>query len=59
MKINIDNKKSVGNCDKCGKYEHFVCVSIDADEKEEIISGKAKFFCSGCFARSPTEIAAK
>ena len=57
--VNIDNKKAVGNCDKCGKYEHFVCVSIDADEKEEIISGKAKFFCSGCFARSPTEIAAK
>lgn len=52
-KINPINKNAVGNCHKCGEYEHFVCGNISSEEKEEIIKGSSKFFCSECFGANP------
>ena len=55
-KVNINNKSAVGNCDKCGGYEHFVCLNLSPEEKEDFINGSSKFYCSGCFGANPLEL---
>ena len=55
-KVNPNNKSAVGNCDKCGGYEHFVCLNISPEEKEDFINGSSKFYCSGCFGANPLEL---
>ena len=54
--INPHNKAAVGVCAKCGNTEHFACVKIKSDHKEDIIRGIQKYFCSTCFTRNPSLI---
>ena len=35
--LNPNNKAAVGACENCGSFEHFVCVGINHEHKEEII----------------------
>ena len=58
-KVNVNNKAAVGKCGKCGEHEHFVCVNIGAEEKEEILKGTTKYFCSECFSDNPSLIASE
>ena len=54
--INPQNKTAVGVCAKCGNIEHFACVKIKTDHKEDIIKGAQKYFCSTCFRSNPSLI---
>ena len=54
--LNPQNKSAVGECDNCGNFEHFACVKIKPDHKEDIINGKTKYLCSGCFSKNPMMI---
>ena len=38
--LNPQNKSAVGECDICGNFEHFACVKIKPEYKEELINGK-------------------
>ena len=44
--LNPNNKSAVGVCAKCGKFEHFACVKIKQEHKEDIIKGVMKYYCS-------------
>ena len=52
--INPQNKAAVGVCAKCGNVEHFACVKIKTDHKDDIIRGVQKYFCSTCFTKNPS-----
>ena len=52
--LNIGNKDAVGVCAKCGYFEHFGCVKIKTDDREEIKKGNMKYFCSNCFSKNPS-----
>ena len=54
--INPQNRAAVGVCAKCGNVEHFACVKIKTDHKEDIIRGVQKYFCSTCFKHNPSLI---
>ena len=54
--INPQNRAAVGVCAKCGNVEHFACVKIKTDHKEDIIRGVQKYFCSTCFTNNPSLI---
>ena len=48
------NKSAVGVCANCGQFEHFACVKIKAEHKEDISKGIMKYFCSSCFSKNPS-----
>ena len=52
--LNPKNKSAVGLCAKCGNFEHFACVKIKAEYKEDIIKGIMKYYCSQCFSKNPS-----
>ena len=52
--LNPNNKSAVGVCSKCGNFEHFACVKIRSEHKEDIIKGTMKYYCSTCFAKNPS-----
>ena len=54
--IDPQNKAAVGVCAKCGNIEHFACVKIKNDHKEDIVRGIQKYFCSSCFTSNPSLI---
>ena len=52
--INPNNKSAVGVCSKCGNFEHFACVKIKQEHKEDILKGIMKYYCSDCFSKNPS-----
>ena len=52
--LNPNNKSAVGVCSKCGSFEHFACVRIKAEHKEDILKGIMKYYCSICFSKNPS-----
>ena len=52
--LDPNNKSAVGVCAKCGNFEHFACVKIRAEHKEDILRGTMKYYCSLCFAKNPS-----
>ena len=52
--INPNNKTVVCVCDKCSNFEHFACVKIKPEHKEDILKGSMKYFCSECFSKNPS-----
>ena len=52
--LNPNNKSAVGVCAKCGSFEHFACVKIKAEHKEDILKGTMKYYCSACFSKNPS-----
>ena len=54
--LNPQNKSAVGHCAKCGNFEHFACVKIKAEHKEDIMKGNMKYYCSVCFSKNPSLI---
>ena len=54
--LNPQNKAAVGVCATCGNFEHFACVKIKADHKDDIVKGVQKYTCSSCFSKNPSVI---
>ena len=54
--LNSSNKAAVGVCTKCGNYEHFECSRTKQEDREEILKGHQKYFCSICFAKNPSMV---
>ena len=52
--LNTNNKAAVGVCAKCGNYEHFGCVKVKPDDRDNILKGSMKYFCSTCFSKNPS-----
>jgi hypothetical protein len=52
--INPHNKSAVGVCSKCGNLEHYACVRIRPEHKEDILKGIMKYYCSNCFSKNPS-----
>ena len=52
--LNPNNKSAVGVCDNCGHFEHFSCVGVSQEYKDEIVQGKSKYYCSQCFSKNPS-----
>ena len=52
--INPNNKSAVGLCSKCGNVEHFACVKIKPEHKDDILKGIMKYYCSVCFSKNPS-----
>ena len=52
--LNSNNKTAVGICANCCNFEHFGCVKISADDREDIQNGRIKYFCSNCFSKNPS-----
>ena len=42
--LNPNNKSAVGVCSKCGSFQHFACVKIKAEHKEDILKGIMKYY---------------
>ena len=55
--IQTNNKNAVGMCAKCGGFEHFECSKTKQEDREDILKGVIKYFCSLCFASYPSMIA--
>ena len=55
--INSNNKSAVGVCAKCGSLEHFECSKTKPEDREDILKGNLKYFCSICFIQNPSMIA--
>ena len=55
--LNTNNKNAVGVCAKCGGVEHFECSKTKHEEREDILRGVMKYFCSVCFSNNPSMIA--
>ena len=53
-RLNPNNKTAVGLCSNCGNFEHYICVGLSSEDKDDITSGKLKFFCSICFSKKPS-----
>ena len=51
--LNPNNKSAVGVCAKCGSFEHFVCVKIKAEHKEDILKGTISITAQLAFPRIP------
>ena len=51
--LNPQNKSAVGVCANCGQFEHFACVKIKAEHKEDIMKGIRMYYCSCCFSKNP------
>ena len=51
------NKLAVGVCGKCGCYEHFECSKTKSEDKDLILRGDLKYFCSICFIENPAMVA--
>ena len=49
--INSSNKAAVGVCAKCSNYEHFECSKTNQEDRDEILKGERKYFCSLCFGK--------
>ena len=54
--LNSNNKTAVGVCAKCGAFEHFECSKTKQEEREDILKGALKYFCSICFSNNPSMI---
>ena len=54
--LNPQNKSAVGTCVKCGNHEHFSCVGITAQYKEDVMLGRMSYICSLCFNKNPSII---
>ena len=52
--LNPNNKSAVGVCANCGHFEHFSCVGVSQEYKDDIVQGKNKYYCSQCFSRNPS-----
>ena len=52
--LDPNNKSAVGVCAKCGNFEHYACVKIRTEHKEDILNGIMKYYCSLCFAKNPS-----
>ena len=37
-------------------FEHFGCVKIKPDYKEDVLKGRMKYYCSECFSKNPSMI---
>ena len=55
--LNVNNKVAFGVCSLCGCYEHFECSKTKPDDRELVVKGDQKYFCSICFSKNPTMIA--
>jgi uncharacterized C2H2 Zn-finger protein len=55
--LNSNNKLAVGVCSKCRYYEHFECSKTKPEDRELILRGEHKYFCSICFSKNPTLVA--
>ena len=55
--INSSNKAAVGVCARCGSYEHFECSKTKQEDRDGILKGELKYFCSVCFSKNPSMIA--
>ena len=55
--LNSNNKTAVGVCAKCGSFEHFECSKTKQEERDDILRGTQKYFCSICFSNNPSMIA--
>ena len=55
--LNTNNKSAVGVCTKCGSLEHFECSKTKQEDRDEILKGNQKYFCSVCFIQNPSMIA--
>ena len=53
---NPQNKAAVGVCAICGNVEHFACVKIKANHKDDIVKGVQRYTCSSCFTKKPSLI---
>ena len=51
--LNPNNKSAVGVCAKCGSFEHFACVKIKAEHKEDILKGTISITAQLAFPRIP------
>ena len=54
--LNPQNKAAVGTCANCGNFEHFSCVKIKADHREDIQTGLMNYYSSSCFSKNPSQI---
>ena len=52
--LNTSNKGDDGVCTKCGNFEHFGCVKIKTEDRDDITKGNMKYFCSNCFSKNPS-----
>ena len=57
--LNPLNKAAVGTCANCGNCEHFACVKIKPEHKEDITKGIMKYYCTACFSKNPSNPARK
>ena len=57
--LNPLNKRAVGTCANCGNCEHFACVKIKPEHKEDITKGIMKYYCTACFSKNPSNPARK
>ena len=55
--LNQNNKLAVGLCSMCGMFEHFDCSKTKNEDRELILKGVIKYFCSECFCGNPAAIA--
>ena len=55
--LNLNNKMAVGVCNKCCCFEHFECSKTKQEDREKILKGNQKYFCSLCFSQNPTMVA--
>ena len=55
--MNLNNKVAVGVCSKCGGFEHFECSKTKSDDRELILKGEQRYFCSSCFSKNPALVA--
>ena len=52
--LDPNNKSAVGVCNKCSNFEHFACIRMKPEHKDDIIKGSMKFYCSECFSKNPS-----
>ena len=55
--INLNNKVAVGVCSACGMFEHFDCSKTKEEDRNQIMKGKLKYYCSECFSKNAAAIA--
>ena len=55
--LNSNNKSAVGVCSKCGCFEDFECSKTKQEDREGILKGVQKYYCSICFMQNPLGIA--
>ena len=52
--LDPNNKSAVGICANCSNFEHFACIRIKQEHKDDILKGNMKFYCSECFSKNPS-----